>query len=561
MLDPSTFNAGSRRQAVWLTLALFVAAMAVYALDWSRWPGKGVGMVGAERVLAGDVPYRDFWTMYAPGQFYLLALLFWLFGAHLLVDAVAASVMCSLGACACFWLGRNLTGRNGPGLVCAAVFWGATLYTAYWKYLGSYPPASLLLLVILNAAVIYFQGGNLRALGAASLALGVMAIFKHDVTAYTALAVLAGVLVHHWLSPVGPALFAKLAVLALPGAVVLLPALSYFVAQAGPDMLQDLVIFPLTDFRFSRPENYPGVLPLGIYDPAPQNLANNLSAYVVHNIALLLFLAGLGVALWAIWRRRAALAAAASMLVVGFLLHYCAAHVQINTHIITMCVYAVSLAMMGYTLLTGASAEKRMRKWHAVAWTVGVAVAWTVGVIWMAALVAESTYRIWQHRRTATVTMEWAKVSGFKLRPEDAQHLMELKEVVDAHVPPGKSLYVGVHRHDVVIVGSTLLYYILDRPSATRYPELHPAITDTSPVQQEMIRDLRRKDVPLLILRNIFADVTLEKVKTNFLKNLPNIGATDLDEFIRSDYVQTHQIGPYQVWRRKGDAVAASSGL
>ena len=47
---------------------------------------EGLVLVGADRVLRGDIPYRDFWTLYGPGSFYLLAGLFRLFGEFALVE-------------------------------------------------------------------------------------------------------------------------------------------------------------------------------------------------------------------------------------------------------------------------------------------------------------------------------------------------------------------------------------------------------------------------------------------------------------------------------------------
>src|SRR6476659_3309660 len=46
---------------------------------------EGLICYGAERVLGGDLPYRDFWTVYGPGQYYLLAGIFKVFGTSLLV--------------------------------------------------------------------------------------------------------------------------------------------------------------------------------------------------------------------------------------------------------------------------------------------------------------------------------------------------------------------------------------------------------------------------------------------------------------------------------------------
>ena len=63
--------------------------------------------------------------------------------------------------------------------------------------------------------------------------------------------------------------------------------------------------------------------------------------------------------------------------------------------------------------------------------------------------------------------------------------------------------------------------------------------------------NLQSKDVTYIILRQqLFPDETLEKVKSDFKKNLPQIGATELDTFIRENYVKIRQFGPYSVWER-----------
>ena len=47
---------------------------------------EGLIAYGAARVLRGDIPYRDFWTAYGPGQFYVVAALFKLFGKFIAVE-------------------------------------------------------------------------------------------------------------------------------------------------------------------------------------------------------------------------------------------------------------------------------------------------------------------------------------------------------------------------------------------------------------------------------------------------------------------------------------------
>jgi len=49
---------------------------------------EGITLFGADRVAHGAVPHRDFYTLYGPGQFYVLAGLFKLFGTSVLVERI-----------------------------------------------------------------------------------------------------------------------------------------------------------------------------------------------------------------------------------------------------------------------------------------------------------------------------------------------------------------------------------------------------------------------------------------------------------------------------------------
>ncbi|MGB9853142.1 MAG: hypothetical protein ACPLPX_09820 [Candidatus Kapaibacteriota bacterium] len=54
---------------------------------------EGLSVYGATRVLHEDVPYRDFWTLYAPAQFCVLACLFKLFGASIIVERIWSTIV------------------------------------------------------------------------------------------------------------------------------------------------------------------------------------------------------------------------------------------------------------------------------------------------------------------------------------------------------------------------------------------------------------------------------------------------------------------------------------
>ena len=128
--DHAASGEGWRPHREWLMVAgVFVGALIWPAVTWQDHPfAVGKSVVGAERVLAGDVIYRDFWTMYAPGHFYVLAGLFSVWGVHLKVSVIAASVTCAATAGLCYRMARRVGAGWKAGLFVAGVFIAA-LYT------------------------------------------------------------------------------------------------------------------------------------------------------------------------------------------------------------------------------------------------------------------------------------------------------------------------------------------------------------------------------------------------------------------------------------------------
>ena len=72
-----------QRRDIYLVGGLFVLALLVQVIGFKRNCGpydEFLSLYGADRVLHGEIPYRDFWTMYGPAQFYVLAGFFKIFG-------------------------------------------------------------------------------------------------------------------------------------------------------------------------------------------------------------------------------------------------------------------------------------------------------------------------------------------------------------------------------------------------------------------------------------------------------------------------------------------------
>jgi hypothetical protein len=537
-----------------IATALFLISLGLLSLDWrySLSNGNfflqgGVSTVGSERVLNGEMPYLDFWTMYAPGHFYLLASLLKIFGNHLLVEVIAASVVSAASAVVIFLIGRKLFSNRLLALIPAGVFLAVMYNTGYFRRLGSYPAAIFLVFMALYFLVRYYRAGRTGLLIASGIMVGLAVIFKHDVAGYTALAITVGLLIYQVSKIKSEAhsyavVWRELLVFAAAILFVSVPVMAYFAVRAWPHMFQNLVVFPLTDFRYARPEGYPGLLPAGLLGETPLLTLKKIFKYISFNIPFLLTLNGLISVIFFIKDRHPVRAAMGATFVVAYFLHYSAAHIQINTHIVTMSVYAIWLGILAFDLI-----QKKN-------WLSNTTFLKAVGIVlmmgWLIAVVAQPGYLSLVGWQTESTNVPLPKVSGFKLTPEEVETYEKLINFVNQHVPPDQAIFVGLHRHDVVVIGDVMVYFILDRPIATRYSELHPAITDTQPTQREIIGDIQDEGLDYIILRHIFPDHVLEDAKADFLENLPYIGATDLDEFIKNNFIQVEQFGPYTIWER-----------
>jgi 4-amino-4-deoxy-L-arabinose transferase-like glycosyltransferase len=73
---------------------------------------EGITLESAERILRGQLPYRDFFSFVTPGSYYLMALCFKLFGTSFLVARDVLLFFGGLFAAAAYWLARRSCSRQ-----------------------------------------------------------------------------------------------------------------------------------------------------------------------------------------------------------------------------------------------------------------------------------------------------------------------------------------------------------------------------------------------------------------------------------------------------------------
>ncbi len=111
-------------------------------------PDEGIVLQGAARILRGEIPYRDFFSFYTPGSYYLLALAFKLFGDSLLVGRAILLLYGGIFSAMTYLLARRIAARRTALFVSYLVLavlpfrflvlhnWDSTLWALVSLYCG-----------------------------------------------------------------------------------------------------------------------------------------------------------------------------------------------------------------------------------------------------------------------------------------------------------------------------------------------------------------------------------------------------------------------------------------
>lgn len=541
----------ARSDRVW-ALSLLAGSLLVLGAGAFFGLPSSKGVVGALRVLRGEVPYRDFWSMYAPGQFYAIAGLYRLFGAELMVQGLAVCLVRAASTALLFALLRRAGAPRPAALAAALVLLGLSWEIA--PELTSYPPALLLGLAALFALQSHARTGSRLQVLLAGLALGVAATFKHDVAAYLALAAAAGVLLGPRLArtrppaaPIRSALW-----LALGALIVVVPVAAVLARVAGAEAWRDLIVFPATDFRHIRAEPWPPILPplapWRSWLAAPADLAlaraaiDSLGRGLCAHLPEAAWCGGLALA----WRARGRLApsaaATAATALVGIPLYEWAAHTQPNTHVISMAVLS---------WLLGAALLPRTRAGLALA--VVFLSAWAVGFL---PRPAESAARLalgWRGR----VALRLPGARAIRVSPREAAYFQPIVAWIQANVPPEEPIYCGVTRHDLPVIGNLRFYVLSGHLPAHRTHEIHPGITDDEHRQRETIARLDERGVRCAVLWRFggsnpdWSPARLERRRALRQALHPEWGSDLLDRWLAQHFEPVMEVDEYVLLKRR----------
>jgi hypothetical protein len=429
--------------------ALFVAGALVSGITMLHGVqpnDEGLMLQAAERIHRGQVPYRDFWWFYPPGQPYVLAWLRDLFGPSLLTWRVVRVLADATVAMLAYALARRGAGPRASLLAWAV----AILAMAYPSGPHPFPIALALCL----GALLAFE----ERPGLAGVLVGVAALWRIEFALFAGAGI---VLARGGWRFVGAA----------AGTALVLYVPVVIAAGLGPSW-NLLVDYPASDFRDYQtlpfPLSYDG--PLNTSSPGGF-FTDTVEPLLLFYLPLVLVIGLAATAIAVVRRPLERRVIATGVFAVGAL-----AYLLVRTDLFHTAPLAVMVAILGAWAL-----DTR----HFAAVVAGLALVYAV---------AEGLDRRALVLREHTVALDLPVADGVRVPPRQAA---ELEEVVK-RLPPGP-IYVATRRADLVTSGIPLLYVLAQCENPTRYDIPAPGVVTSAPVQREIVRDLERTRTPTVV--------------------------------------------------------------
>ena len=495
---------------------------------------EGLMLAAAARIAEGQVPYSDFWWFYPPGQPYLLAALWEVFGPSLLPWRIVR-VLCDAGVAV---LAYALALRGGASPRLAIASWlAAALAMAY----PSGPHPFPVVMVLALAVLLLFEE---RPLTAGALA-GVAAAWRIELAAYLGLGIVLAYAVRGVAARGGfdAAAFGRdaggFAAIALATALLLIAPV---VAAAGLlDSWELLVRYPLEDFSDYQslpfPLDYDGPLNTGSLGGFLSDSAENLLLFYLP-LALVVGLAGALLALALRFRRERWPQVATVVFALGTA-HYLVTRpdafhaAPLAVMVAVLAAWAIAGRREGQAAPRGSPASGRR-----IASTAGVALA-GVG---LAYTIVEGLDRRWLELRTDYAELRLPPADGVRVRESSRAPLERAVRRVREEVPDGLPIYVATRRSDLVTSGYPLFYVLAERDNPTRYDIQAPGVVTTAPVQREIVRDLRRTRTPVVVRWAAPLSAAPEPNKGG-----EPTGVTILDDYLRRAYRPEARFGDFVI--------------
>lgn len=494
---------------------------------------EGLSIYGATRILNGDIPYRDFWTLYAPGEFYLLAWIFKIFGASIIAERITTVVIQTLLAYCVYLITRKLIPPKF-----ALVIWMLTLAWLKVKIHYSCPMTTALLFCMLSCLTIanFIFTRQLQWLIISGILVGITTLFRQDVGFYL---FISGSLIIFGLrlfdsgsSTRGLLVRIKKSLYEniwyLWGVIIIvIPVIFYFISKSAiPDLISDVIIFPIKVYPKVRHLPFPKLalntiifyLPIFIFLITIYNLVFQIKSNIMtpQKKWLGLLCLFLGIAF----------------------LNYTRVRSDIYHLLPTMIPAIILFGILLFTVIENIPIKHRIGSWSII--------CLTVLTLFVMSILLQ--LKLWfLHINQPTPSIELSRAHGCYDQTNSILYQRSAIKYIQERTRPNEKIFVSDLRHDRILDNDLMFYFLSERHSATMYHELHPGLVTTVDIQKKIISEIKQSNTRYIVRWGGNKD----RLEPN--ESSKSSGITELDNFIERNFKAVQSFGHYTILYRNID--------
>jgi len=472
---------------------------------------EGIVLTGANELLWGKVPYRDFYSNYPPGVFLLIAAAFKLVGTSVAVErALGVAFHLSTAYAAGRVSGRLLGGRFSWITAALVLTWLAPLGSSTCAWLGGLSVA----LIACERWACAWQSRRPLDYWIAGATLGAVSWLRHELFVYFALilsgiaALWIGVSIKH--GERAPLLAAKWTATGALSALCLM-WLPLFALVGIEQPLVDLVFDQARYAMPARALPLPPLFQLGRVSWAPFALPTFVYQPFEGAVVLSLFGPALAMAAFAL-PRRAGLKDRSDVVWTGALALAVLPQLLGRTDP-PHAIYTVTPALILSWLWFHRGTARAWRPKHGMQMLFGVLTLFL------------PTPELPLRAALALPPLDLRRAGGTPVSAGRKQVLAFIGE----HTRQGDPIYVGYMDHRWIYVNDMDLYFLANRVGATRYMQFDPNIVNREDTQRQMIQELEATRPRVAILK-----VGIQR--SGEPNDSSNMGSAILDEYLRANY-------------------------
>jgi len=533
----------------WLVFLISITAQFICMDRFVGLYDEGVILFGAERVFHGEVPYRDFWTMYGPGSFYLTAFLYSMFGISDLVLRV--SVILIKGAITS--LSYVIVKRFAPksiALVAAFVILCVLIHVMCNRVIPVFPALALAI-----TSMIFFDLSLRRGNGylvISGVCTGLATTFRHDLGAYNAIAIVLVNFFFQYLLDERQRLWSIIKNACVQtgaytaGIFLVIAPVATLLLYAVPlqDLYENLIQIPAKVYPAVRSLPFPRLQRLIVGGRFHPSVLSDFSVYLPFLSAIwatvvearyIQQLRNKGISYAQLLTSGSALIL---LLVVTDLFFILKGIVRVSTiHMVQSLVLSIMLLAIGTTRLDWRSKYERclFAPWLAVA-IILIALPTLFGgdkVINGIRDIASGSDNLISRCKTPILPR-------LRCVSADKDYLLAAR-FVKTQSNENDLVYVGTNRHDKIFVNAIAFYFMAERCSITKWHDLHPGIQTALDVQRAIVTEMQAVPVRFLILDSRWDNV--EEPNDSRIST----GVTILDEYIQTHFEEVQRFGSVHI--------------